>query len=59
MNLILAMTSLLPYGLHAIWLKMEAIEKQMMPSVNLFTDKFLIFWALGSILMPSIFFGKS
>ena len=42
MNLILAMTSLLPYGLHAIWLNMEPIEKQMMQSVNLFTDKFLI-----------------
>ena len=42
MNLILAITSLLPYGLHAIWLNMEPIEKQMMQSVNLFTDKFLI-----------------
>ena len=36
------MTLLLLYGLHAIWLKMEPIEKQMMPSVNLFTDKFLV-----------------
>ena len=42
MNLILAITSLLPYGLHAIWLNMEPIEKQMMQSINLFTDKFLI-----------------
>jgi len=40
MNLILPITSLLPYGLHAIWLNMEPIEKQMMQSVNLFTDKF-------------------
>ena len=42
MNLILAITSLLPYGLHAIWLNMEPIEKQMMQRINLFTDKFLI-----------------
>ena len=40
MKLILAITSLLPYGLHAIWLNMEPIEKKMMQSVNLFTDKF-------------------
>ena len=42
MNLILAMTSLLPYRLHAIWLNMAPIERQMRQSVKLFTDKFLV-----------------
>jgi hypothetical protein len=41
-NLRLAMTSLLPYRLHAIWLNMVPIERQMRQSVKLFADKFLI-----------------
>ena len=35
------MTSLLPYGLHAIWLNMVPIERQMRQSVKLFTDQSL------------------
>ena len=42
MNLILPITSLLPYRLHAIWLNMVPIERQMRQSVKLFTDKFLV-----------------
>ena len=42
MNLILAMTSLLPSRLHARWLNMAPIERQMRQSVKLFTDKFLV-----------------
>ena len=39
-NLRLAMISLLSSGLHAIWLNMVPIERQMRQSVKLFTDQF-------------------